>query len=76
MVLIGDRKTERCWTDGCCTENTLDEFPEDGGQTHHGGRIGCGVGGSSGVCGIDGVSGWECKTEQLKPTNAVRNFIH
>ena len=58
----GDRKTERCWIDGWCTENTLDEFPEDGGQKHHGGRIGCGVGGSSGVCGIDGVSRWECKT--------------
>ena len=58
----GDRKTERCWTDGWCTENTLDEFPEDGRQKHHGGRIGCGVGGSSRVCGIDGVSRWECKT--------------
>ena len=58
----GDRKTERCWIDGWCTKNTLDEFPEDGGQKHHGGRIGCGVGRSSGVCGIDGVSRWECKT--------------
>ena len=58
----GNRKTERCWIDGWCTKNTLDEFPEDGGQKHHGGRIGCGVGGSSGVCGIDGVSRWECKT--------------
>ena len=57
-----DRKTERGWTDGWRTENTLDEFPEDDGQTHHGGRIGCGVGGSFGVCGIDGVSGRECTT--------------
>ena len=57
-----DRKTERGWTDGWRTENTLDEFPEDDGQKHHGGRIGCGVGGSFGVCGIDGVSGRECKT--------------
>ena len=55
-------KTERGWTDGWRTENTLDEFPEDDGQKHHGGRIGCGVGGSFGVCGIDGVSGRECKT--------------
>ena len=39
-----DRKTERGWTDGWRTENTLDEFPEDDGQKHHGGRIGCGVG--------------------------------
>ena len=58
----GERKTERCWIDGWCTENTLDEFPEDGGQKHHGVRIGCDVGRSSGVCGIDGVSRWECKT--------------
>ena len=57
-----DRKTERGWTDGWRTENTLDEFPEDDGTKHHGGRIGCGVRGSFGVCGIDGVSGWECKT--------------
>ena len=57
-----DRKTERGWTDGWRTENTLDEFPEDDGQKHHGGRIGCDVGGSFGVCGIDGVSGRECKT--------------
>ena len=40
--------------------NTLDEFPEDGVQKHHGGKIGCG-GGSFGVCGIDGVFFWECK---------------
>ena len=57
-----DRKTERGWTDGWCTENTLDEFSEDDGQKHHGGRIGCGVGGSFGVCGIDGVFGRACKT--------------
>ena len=57
-----DRKTERGWTDCWCTENTLDEFSEDDGQKHHGGRIGCGVGGSFGVCGIDGVFGRECKT--------------
>ena len=43
-------------------KNTLDEFPEDDGQTHHGGWIGCGVGGSFGGCGIDGVSGRECTT--------------
>ena len=58
--------------------NTLDEFPEDGGQKHHGGWIGCGVGGSFGVCGIDGVSrlgmqDMQSRTEQLKPTNAVQN---
>ena len=47
---------------GLRTENTLDEFSEDDGQKNHGGRIGCGVGGSLGVCGIDGVSGRECKT--------------
>ena len=58
----GDRKTEKCWIDGWCTKNTLDEFPEDGRQKHHGGWIGCDVGGSSGVCGIDGVSRWECTT--------------
>ena len=57
-----DRKAERGWTDGWCTENTLDEISEDDGHEHHGGRIGCGVGGSFGVCGIDGVSGRECKT--------------
>ena len=57
-----DRKTERGWTDGWCTENTLDEFSEDDGQKHHGGRIGCGVGGRFGVHGIDGVSGREYKT--------------
>ena len=57
-----DTKTERGWTDGWCTENTLDEFPEDGGQKHHGRWIGCGVGGSFGVRGIDGVSGRECTT--------------
>ena len=57
-----DRKTERGWTDCWCTENTLDELSEDDGQKHHGGRIGCGVGGSFGVCGIDGVFGRECKT--------------
>ena len=58
----GDRKTEKCWIDSRCTKNTLDEFPEDGRQEHHGGWIGCDVGGSSGFCGIDGVSRWECKT--------------
>ena len=41
-----DRKTERGWTDCWCTENTLDEFSEDDGQKHHGGWMGCGVGGS------------------------------
>ena len=29
---------------------------------HHGGRTGCVEGGSLGVCGIEGVSGRECKT--------------
>ena len=62
MVSEVIEKTERGWTDGWRAENTLDEFPEDDGQKHHGGWIGCGVGGSFGVCGIDGVSGWECKT--------------
>ena len=57
-----DRKTERGWTDCWSTKNTLDEFSEDDGQKHHGGRIGCGVGGSFGVCGIDGVFGRERKT--------------
>ena len=56
-----DRKTERGWSDCWCTENTLDEFSEDDGQKHHGRWIGCGVGGSFGVCGIDGVFGRECK---------------
>ena len=55
-------KTERgrsvCW----CTENTLDELPEDDGQKHHGGWTGCVVGGSVGVCGITGVLGRERKT--------------
>ena len=36
--------------------------PEDGRQKHHGGRIGCVVGGSPEACGIEGVSGRECKT--------------
>ena len=49
-LTVGAQKTH--WT----------SFSEDDGQKHHGGRIGCGVGGSSGVCGIDGVSGWKCKT--------------
>ena len=62
MVSEAIEKTARGWTDGWRTENTLDEFPEDDGQKRHGGRIGCGVGGSFGVCGIDGVSGRECKT--------------
>ena len=53
-----ERGRSVCW----CTENTLDELPEDDGQKHHGGRIGCGVGGSFGVCGIKGVLGRECKT--------------
>ena len=55
-------KAERCRSESWCTENTLDESPEDGGQKHHGGRTGCVGGGSFGVCGIEGVSGWECKT--------------
>ena len=58
----GDRKTEKCWIDSRCTKNTLDESPEDGRQEHHGGWIGCDVGGSSRVYGIDGVFRWECKT--------------
>ena len=62
MVTEALAKTERGWTDGWRTENTLDEFPEDDGQKHHGGWIGCGVGGSIGVCGIDGVLRQECKT--------------
>ena len=37
-------------------------FPKMTDKKHHGGWIGCGVGGSFGVCGIDGVSGRECKT--------------
>ena len=53
---------EKLKEDGWRTENTLDEFPEDDGQTHHGGWVGCGVGGSFGVCGIEGVSGRECTT--------------
>ena len=57
-----DRKTERGWPDCWCTENTLDKFSEDDRQKHHGGGSGCGVGGSFGVCGIDDVSGRECKT--------------
>ena len=62
MVSEVIEKLKEVGPDGWCTENTLDEFSEDDGQQHHGGRIGCGVGGSSGVCGIDGVFGWECKT--------------
>ena len=58
----GDCKTERGRSVSWCTENTLDEFPEDDGQKHHGGRIGCGVGGSVVVGGIKGVLGRECKT--------------
>ena len=57
-----DRKTERGRLDCWCTENTLDELSEDDRQKHHGGWTGCGVGGSFGVCGIEGVSGRECKT--------------
>ena len=69
-----DRQTERGWTDCWRTENTLDEFPEDDGQKHHGGRIGCGVGGSFGVCGIDGVSGWECKTCDLTQNSSSQQM--
>ena len=56
-LTVGAQKTH--WT----------SFPEDDGQKHHARWIGssqqmsgCGVGGSFGVCGIDGVSGRECKT--------------
>ena len=62
MVSEVIEKTERGWTDCWCTGNTLDEFSEEDGQKNRGGRIGCGVGGSFGVCGIDGVFGRECKT--------------
>ena len=62
MVSEVIEKLKEVGTDGWRTENTLDEFPEDDGQKHHGGRIGWGVGGSFGVCGIDGVSGRECTT--------------
>ena len=58
----GDRKTERGRSVSWCTENTLDELPEDGRQKHHGGWTGCVVGGSLGVCGVKGVLGRECKT--------------
>ena len=58
----GDRKTERGRSDCWCTENTLDESPEDGGRKLCGRRTGCVVGGSFGVCGIEGVFGRECKT--------------
>ena len=57
-----NRITERGWPDCWCTENTLDELSEDDRQRHHGGWTGCGVGGSFRVCGIEGVSGRECKT--------------
>ena len=42
-------------------QKTHEFFPDDG-HKHHGGRFGRGVGGGFGVCGIDGVSGRECKT--------------
>ena len=45
----GYRKVERCRSDCWCTENTLDVSPEV-------------VGGRLGVCGIEVVSGRECKT--------------
>ena len=54
-----DRKTERGWPDCWCTELHTGRVD---GQKHHGGWTGCGVGGSFGVCGIEGVSGRECKT--------------
>ena len=72
-----DRKTERGWTDGWRTENTLDEFPGDDGQKHHGGRIGCGVGKSWSLwdrwCVWTGMQDMRSHTEQLKPTNVVQN---
>ena len=61
----GDRghcNVDKGWSDCWYTENTLDELPEDGRQKHHGGWTGCVVEGSSGVRGIEGVLGWECKT--------------
>ena len=59
----GHCKIERCRSECWCTENTLDELTEDGRQKHHGGRTGgCVVGGSLGICEIEGVSGRECKT--------------
>ena len=45
----GHCEVERCWSECWCTS-------EDGRQKHHGGRAGCVVGGSLGVCGIEGVS--------------------
>ena len=62
VMTTGDRITEKGRSDCWCTENTVDKWPEDGGQKHHGGWTGCVVGGSLGVCGIDGVFGRECKT--------------
>ena len=56
-----DRKTERGWTDGWRTENTLDEFPEDDGHT------------SRWMCVLTGMHDMRSHTEQLKPTNAAQN---
>ena len=58
----GNRKTERDWSVCRYTENTLDKSPEYDRQKHCCGRTGCAMGGSLGVCGIEGVSGRECKT--------------
>ena len=46
-------------------------------EKHHSGWTGCVEGGRPGVCGIEGVSRWECKTcdrdHQFKPTSVWRS---
>ena len=67
--VIAELKVD-CW----CTENTLDEPPEDGRREHHGRRMGCVVGGCPGVCGIEGVFRRERKTRdrvQISSTQQV-----
>ena len=70
----GDRgycKVERGRSDCWCAENMVDELPEDGGQKHHGGRTGCVVGGSPGVCGIEGVCVETCSEIFMASPNAA-----
>ena len=74
MVSEVIEKLKEVWPDCWCTEDTLDEFSEDDRQKHHGGMDDCGVGGSSGVCGMDGVSGRECKTCDRTPNSSSQQM--
>ena len=70
-----DRKIEGSGFDSWCTDNTLDEPPEDDERKHQGGRVGCGVGRGFGICGIGGVSGWKRETHDCTHiSSSEQNF--